>query len=214
MRKIALSEIDSFGRSEQRMSYCIFLNSKGPDSANGNNEFIKVTPAQADALHTFLKAMNNPDVIVKFPEWRTLTLGDVQISAVGDRHPMVQPMKEQDITVEHYRQWAKEIIRRSMNISFMEVIRLPNAGFLSVTGDWALYPRANDFVLAYLRPEMSDAAPPTNVVALGERLRKIAKSELVKDGELVLKSDGFHCDLGPITNAELIYIAESILPRQ
>lgn len=214
MRRIALSQIESFGKSEERMSYCIHLKPAFVGGTSVEGEIIKISEIQADALETFLKALNDPEVLVRFPRWRTLTLGDIQISSTGDVNPMVSAMKDQHITVENYQEWARKIVTQSGDTWFGEVIPLRNGGFLSTSGEWSLLPRANDFVLAYLRAEISDIAPPANVAALSEKLRKIFQSELVESGALYFEGDGIHCDLGPITNAELLYLAESILPRQ
>jgi len=215
MKKVALPYIDSFGRSEERGSYCIYLKPKYAEKEDRVTGTIHlISRDQADALHTFLKAMNDPDIIVKFPEWRTLTLGEIQISAFGDVCPSWGLIKEQDITVDNYRKWADEILRRSNEDNFPRVVSLPSGGFLSTEGKWSLVPRANDFVLAYLRQEFSDATPPSNVAALAGRLRNIFKSELVKNGALYFEGDGIHCDLGAITNAELLYIAESLTSRK
>lgn len=213
MKKIALSQIDSFGRSEIRGRYCIYLKPTFSEEKNCSSGVIhEITRIQADALHTFLKTMSDSGVIVKFPEWKTLTLGDIQITAAGDIIPVLS--MDEHVTVDNYRTWAREIMSRSDGNNFPHVVRLPNAGFLSTEGEWSLIPRANDFVLAYLRPELSDAEPPTNIKSLSTKLRNIFKSELVKNGALYFEGDGIHCDLGPITNTELLYIAESLLPSK
>lgn len=215
MKRIALARIDSFGPSEQRGSYCIFLKPTFSEEENrGDANVIRITRFQADALHTFLKAINDPEIVIKFPEWRTLTLGEIQISATGDGGPLLDMIKEQDITVNHYRKWAGEIMRRTHEDNFPRVVQMTNGSFLSTEGQWTLVPRANDHVLAYLRQEFSDVQTPSAVAAIAERLRKIVKAELVKDGGLFLESDGLHAQLGPVTSGELLYIAECLLPRK
>jgi len=215
MKRIALSQIERFGRSEMRGSYCIFLKPTFSEEQKRSDGVVhQITRNQADALHTFLKALNDPDIVVKFPEWRTLTLGDIQISTTGDVNQMVSTMKEQHITVDNYRAWARDIMCQSLDENFPRVVQTRKGAFLSTEGEWTLVPRANDFVLAYLRQEFSDVEVPSGVAAVAGKLRKIVKAELIKDGGLFLESDGLHAQLGPVTSGELLYIAECLLPRK